>query len=66
MSGDLFGHDEDEGPDPLEPAPADAPLSDRMRPRSIEELIEESPSGSGTYRIKAELLDPEAGPDLPE
>ena len=34
MSG-LF---EEPDADPLEPAPADAPLADRMRPRSLEEL----------------------------
>ena len=37
MSG-LFGHDE-ERLDPLEPAAADAPLADRMRPRSLQEYV---------------------------
>ena len=33
----LFGDDPDA--DPLEPAPADAPLADRMRPRTLEEFV---------------------------
>lgn len=37
MSG-LFGHEE-ERVDPLEPAAADAPLADRMRPRSLQEYV---------------------------
>lgn len=41
MKADLFGADEDpEVPSALEqPVPADAPLADRMRPRSLEEFV---------------------------
>jgi len=39
MSGGLFGDDRAPGGDPLEAAAADAPLAERMRPRSLEEYV---------------------------
>ncbi|MCZ6597277.1 MAG: replication-associated recombination protein A [Planctomycetota bacterium] len=39
MTKSLFGEPEEAGVDPLAPAPADAPLAERMRPRSIEEFV---------------------------
>ena len=35
----LFGPEESPLPDPLAPPPADAPLADRMRPRTLEEFV---------------------------
>ena len=35
MSGDLFGAPDPEAADPLDEVLADAPLADRMRPRSL-------------------------------
>ncbi len=39
MSGGLFGEEESPGGDPLQAAAADAPLAERMRPRSLEEYV---------------------------
>lgn len=39
MSADLFGAPEDAAPDALAPARRDAPLPERMRPRSAEEVF---------------------------
>jgi len=38
VSGGLFDQEEG-GPDPLDAAPADAPLAERMRPRRLEEYV---------------------------
>jgi len=39
MSGDLFGAPDPEATEPLDEVLADAPLADRMRPRSLEEYV---------------------------
>ena len=39
MAGDLFGVHAEPTFDPLAPAPADAPLADRMRPRTVESFL---------------------------
>ncbi len=56
MSGGLFGEPEPRGGDPLEQASADAPLAERMRPRTLEEYVgQEQLVGEG--RILGSLLE---------
>ncbi len=39
MSAELFGEPEERAPDVIRPARADAPLAERLRPRTLEEVV---------------------------